>query len=44
MWKCTYVQSRNRDTDVVSKHMDTTWDREGGMSWEIRIDILPCVK
>ena len=40
------MQGRNRDVDVEKAHMDTGWEREGGISCEIRTDIykLPCVK
>ena len=27
-YKRTYLQSRNRDTDVKNKHMDAKWGRE----------------
>ena len=41
----TYLQGRNRDTDIKNEcgHMG---EGEGGMNWEIRIDIqiLACVK
>ena len=42
----TYLQSRNRDTDVEDKLMDTKGERGGGMNWEIGIDIytLLCIK
>ena len=35
----TYLQSRNRDTDIENKHMDTEGENGGGMNWEIRTDI-----
>ena len=40
-----YLQSRNRDTDVGNKCMDTKEER-GGVNWEIGIDIymLLCVE
>ena len=42
------MPSRNRDTDEENKHMDTKQEREGGMNWEIGIDIhtllIPCTK
>ena len=41
------MQSRNRDTDVESKCMDTKGESwESAMNWEIGIDlyILVCVK
>ena len=34
----TYLQSRNRDTDVENKYMDTKGDRSGGRSWDTGID------
>ena len=34
-YRCTYLQSRNRDTDVEKKSMDTEWEKGGGMNWEI---------
>ena len=43
----TYLQSRNRDTDMENKCMDTKKrEAEGGMSWELGIDIytLLCIK
>ena len=33
------MQSRNRDIDVESGHMDTRGDVGDGMNWEIRTDI-----
>ena len=49
-WTC--LQSRNRDTDVENKRMDTEVGKQGrgggggGMNWEIGIDIytLICIK
>ena len=41
------MQSRNRDTDVESKRMDTKGESwESAMSWEIGIDlnVLVCTK
>ena len=35
----TYASSRNRDTNVENKHMDTKEEGRGGMSWEIKIYI-----
>ena len=34
------------ETYVENTHVDTTGEGEGGMNWEMRIDIytLPCVK
>ena len=43
-----YLQSRNRDTDVENKRMDTKGEGGGGMNWEIGIDIymllILCIK
>ena len=40
------MQNRNRDAEVKSRHVDTSAEGEGGMNWDIRIDIytLTCVK
>ena len=40
------MQARNRNADVEKEHMDQSGEVEGGMNWEIRIDIqrLPYVK
>ena len=40
------MKGRNRDIDVEDRHVDTVGEGEGGMNWEIRIDLytLPCVK
>ena len=35
----TCLQSRNRDTDVENKSMDTKGGRRGEMNWENEIDI-----
>ena len=35
----TYLQSRNRDTDIENKSMDTKDRRGWGMNWEIGTDI-----
>ena len=45
-YKWTYLQNRNRDTDVENKCMDTKVGRGGGMNREIGIDIytLLCIK
>ena len=42
----TYLQSRNRDTDIENKCMDTQGGRRGGTNWEIGVDIttLLCIK
>ena len=37
-YRWVYLQSRNRDTDVGNKFMDTMEGTEGGMNWEIGID------
>ena len=41
-----YLQSRNRDTDVENKHMDTKGRRGDGMDCETGTDIytLLCIK
>ena len=33
------MKSKNPDTDIEDKHMDTKGERGGGMNWEIGIDI-----
>ena len=39
-YRGTYLQSRNRDTDVENKRMDTKGGKGGGgMNWETGIDI-----
>ena len=38
-YRWTYLQSRNRDTDVENKLTDTTWERGGWVNWEIEVDI-----
>ena len=41
-WKTVQMslfQGRNRDTDIENGHADTVGEGEGGMYWEIRIDI-----
>ena len=45
-YRGTYLQSRNRDTDIENKCMDTKEGRRGGTNWEIGIDIniLLCIK
>ena len=45
-YRWTYFQGRNRDAGIENGHVDTVREGEGGMNWEIRIDIytLPCVK
>ena len=47
-YRRSYLQSRNRYTDVENKRMDTKGERGGGMNWEIGIDIytllILCIK
>ena len=45
-YRWTYLQGRNRNADVEEGLVDTVGEGEGGMNWEIRVDIntLPCVK
>ena len=38
-YRRSYLQSRNRDTDVENKFMDTKGERDGEMNWEIEIDL-----
>ena len=38
-YRRSYLQSRNRDTDVENKHMNTKGEKGDGMNWEIGIDI-----
>ena len=38
-YRWTYSQSRNRDTEVEHKCMDTKGRREGGIDGDIGIDI-----
>ena len=44
-YRGTYLQGRNRNTEVEKGHVDTG-EGESGMNWEIRFDIntLPCVE
>ena len=35
----TCLRSRNRDTDIENKNLDTKRGKGGGMNWEIGIDI-----
>ena len=37
--RCTYLQSRNRDADVESNHIDTMGGKRTRMNWEIGINI-----
>ena len=34
-----YLQSKNRDTEVQNKHLDTRGERETGVNWETEINI-----
>ena len=45
-YRWTYLQGRNRDTDVEKRHVDTGRGGRGGMNWEIGIEVcaLPYVK
>ena len=40
--------SRNRDTGIENKYMDTKWEEQGRTGWEIGIDmytlLILCVK
>ena len=38
-YRLSYLQNRNRDTDIENKCTDTKGGREGGMNWEIEVDI-----
>ena len=38
-YRSTYLQSRNRDTDVENQHLNTKGVRGHGIEWEIGIDI-----
>ena len=42
----TYLQGRNRDTDVENGLVDTEGEGESGLSWESSIDkyTQPCIK
>ena len=45
-YRRTYLQSRNRDTDVENNLWIPSGEEGGGMNWEIGIDIytLLCIK
>ena len=47
-YRSSYLQSRNNDTDIENKCMDTKGEREGGRNWEIEIDtytlLILCIK
>ena len=34
-YRLSYLQSRNRDTDVENKYMDIKGEEGGGKNWEI---------
>ena len=38
-YRWTYLQGRNRGTDVEKRYVDTEGEAEGGTDWEIRTDI-----
>ena len=38
-YRGTYLQGRNRDIGIQKGHVDPQGEGEGGMNWEIRIDI-----
>ena len=38
-YRWTYLQSKNRNTDIENKCMDPGEERRDGISWEIDIDI-----
>ena len=46
-YRWTYLQSRNTDTDIEKKSMDTKGEGGGGRNWKIGIDIytllIPCI-
>ena len=48
-YRWSYLQSRNRDTDIENKRMGTKGERgDGGMNWEVGINIytllILCIK
>ena len=47
-YRWSYLQRRNRDTEVENKHMDTKGVGRDVMNWEIGIDIytllILCIK
>ena len=47
-YRCTYLQSRTRDTDRENKCMDTKGGKRGRVNWKIGIDIytllILCIK
>ena len=46
LYRWTYLQSRNRETDVENKHTDAKERRKGWINWELGIDIytILCIK
>ena len=44
-YRLTYLQSRNRETDIEKQHMSTKVEKEGGANWEIGINMytLLCI-
>ena len=42
----TYLQGRNRDTDIEKRFVDTAGERKGGTNWESSIETytLPYIK
>ena len=38
-YRRSFLQSRNRDSDVENKHMDTKWEERAGMNQEFGIDM-----
>ena len=38
-YRRSYLQSRNIDTDIENKRMNTKGETGGGMNWDIGIDI-----
>ena len=47
-YRWSYLQSKNRDTDVENNYMDTKGEGDGGRNWEIGIDtytlLILCIK
>ena len=39
MCRITYLQSRNRHTDIENKYMDRKGGKESGINWENEVDI-----
>ena len=38
-YRQSYLQNRIGETDVKKKYLDTKWGKQGGMNWEIEINI-----